>query len=314
MKKQLFRRIACGLGVMLLFLNAKAQSEKGHYDLIFEDGTSVNLTIFGSKPKDVFTNHVAGIALANHMSVTYELSYSKIIPGSHYLKGGVYAGYRSGGFNGFFASGIFYLGESEIPAKQRITVKMKVGPKSVTWYKADVPCTKGKYWGIHGELGYSRVGYLDRGNFEIYNDYGYLINSVGSAVVAVGFGFNSIQGLHTKTEFNEYIGRTRFFTAIADVVYNPIVKVNATGIDSASSVNELLPKHVGRGTVGFRAYVQMQNTKIYHKEKEVKGCFGYTWRIGLQCYNYFSASAFTLHLGDAEIAPELGFGVFYNFW
>lgn len=289
-----------------------AQKSKGAFTAKFEDGTVIDYELLQNRPDELFRRHISVLSMANDLAITNEISFSEIRPGRFQYKAGVYAGLISG-FGGVTASGTWYLGSAEKPIQQSVTVRSISGGNTTTKYVVKVDATKGKYWGIHGELAFHTVNYK---NLPVGYDFGggsYSVNKVSYGVVAAGFGYNSFRGaqVNVKESMGGYIGGTRLFTAVADLAFYPGLNVDATASDSIAGLHKLEGKDISEGTIGFRMYVQSQTTFVYHKKKEPNGCLGIMWRLGA-LKSAYTSKKYTL--GNIPVTPVFGLGLMYTFY
>lgn len=305
------KRLSLLFFLMLLGVSGLvAQGSKGRYTATFEDGSMISYDLYQDLPTEIFSKHFTALSLANNVGITNEFSFQQIVPGKFLWKAGIMAGYFSG-FGGVTASGIYYMGSAEREAHQRITIRTTYqGADHYTRYTTNVDVTKGKYWGIHGEAGFHRVGYKTPYD-HTFNGGHYALESVAYGVVAAGFGYNSYRGLQVKIKDAEYVGGTRLFTAVADLVLYPGTVVTATASDSTARQHELKGKDVSNGMVGFHVYAQLQSSFLYHRPKKPDGCVGIVWRFGVIRAPYSNEQWNVL--GSAMITPEMGLGLFYNF-
>lgn len=288
-----------------------AQKSKGTFTATFKDGMSVSYTVYQNMPNEIFSRHFSALSLGNHIGITNEFSYQKIVPGKMLYKAGIFAGYFSG-FGGVTASGIYYLGTSSKEAKQRITVRTTYqGADHYTRYVTTVPVTMERYWGIHGEAGFHRTGFKSPYS-HYYNNAEYALESVSYGVLAAGFGYNSFRGLQVKIRGEEYAGGSRMFTAAADLVLYPGMNIKATGVDSLALTHDLESKDVSSGMIGFHIFAQLHSSFLYHKDNEPKGCIGIVWRLGIEKAPYINEEWNVTE--SKTINPELGLGLFYTFY
>lgn len=315
MIKTNLRATACLAFALIAVVQLNAQKSKGTFSAKFEDGTVIDYDLIQNHPDELFKKQITAMGTASEIGQSSEVSFSGIVPGRFQYKAGLQYSLLHG-FGGINVGGMWFFRATEKPIQQSCSVKTISTGSTTTKYVVKVDATKGKYLGVHGEFGYTNIGYGKQGGSSYsFNGGEYNLEKVSFGVVAVGLGYASMKGVQVKVKENQggYIGGTRVFTAAADLAFYPAMSVTSSPLDSTATSHTLEAGDISSGSVGFRVFAQAHTTFLYHKKKGApNGFMGLTWKLGIAKAPYVNSALFSI--AEGKMAPLVGLGLFYTFY